>query len=135
MRALRDGRDAPRDRQGTSALAEARRKVADLEQRLRRVGRPEPEGPTFRGDLLQGLLPVAIPPGSTRAQREALVTEALTPLLDAVADERSLVLVAAPIRYVHERPGRDAEGRTVLEVWARAEGDRLVPAVRQRDGA
>ena len=39
------------------------------------------------------------------------------------------MLAAQPARYTKERPGRDAEGRTVLEVAGRVEGDRLVPAV------
>ena len=40
-----------------------------------------------------------------------------------------VVLAAAPERFTRERPGRDAEGRTILDISARVEGDTLVPAV------
>jgi hypothetical protein len=40
-----------------------------------------------------------------------------------------VVLSATPSRYTRERPGRDAEGRTVLDVAGRVEGDLLTPAV------
>jgi hypothetical protein len=40
-----------------------------------------------------------------------------------------VILSTVPSRYTRERPGRDAEGRTVLDVSGRAEGDLLVPAV------
>jgi hypothetical protein len=33
------------------------------------------------------------------------------------------------MNYTKEKPGRDDEGRTVIEVAGRVEGDRLVPAV------
>lgn len=76
-----------------------------------------------------GTIAVAVPPGATRDEREAAVERALDEQLAAVADELGVVLAARPSSYTRERPGRDAEGRTVIEVAGRVEGDRLMPAV------
>ncbi len=81
------------------------------------------------GGAVMGTVAVAVKPGATREEREAAIDEELSNKLDEAADELGVVLAAKPASYTKERPGRDAEGRTVLEVAGRVEGDRLVPAV------
>jgi hypothetical protein len=76
-----------------------------------------------------GTIAVTVKAGSTREERETAVEVALTEQLNAIADELGVVLAAKPSNFTKERPGRDAEGRTVLEVAGRVEGGRLVPAV------
>jgi chromosome segregation ATPase len=76
-----------------------------------------------------GTVAVTVKGGSTREEREAAVEAALTEQLHAIADELGVVLAAKPSSFTRERPGRDAEGRTVLEVAGRVEGGRLMPAV------
>jgi len=76
-----------------------------------------------------GTIAVRIPPGMTQEARATAVEEVLSPELDRAVEELGVVLAAKPLNYTRERPGRDASGRTVLEVAGRVEGDRLVPAV------
>lgn len=76
-----------------------------------------------------GTIAVPAKPGWTQPQREQAIEAALDEHLNAAAEELGVVLAAAPAKYTKERPGRDAEGRVVLEVAGRVEGDRLVPAV------
>ncbi len=76
-----------------------------------------------------GTIAVSVAPGATRQQREEAIEAELATRLDAAAEELGVVLAAQPASYTLERPGRDAEGRTVLEVAGRVEGDKLVPAV------
>jgi multidrug efflux pump subunit AcrA (membrane-fusion protein) len=76
-----------------------------------------------------GKIGVLVPPGATKTQREKAIEEALNAELHRAAEELGVVLAAAPANYTKERPGRDADGKTVLEVAGRVEGDRLVPAV------
>jgi hypothetical protein len=76
-----------------------------------------------------GTVAVLVPPGAGKEAREDAVEQALSTALHAAAAELGVVLAARPASYTRERPGRDAEGRTVLEVAGRVEGDRLMPAV------
>ena len=76
-----------------------------------------------------GTVAVPVKPGAGREERERAIEEVLDAQLQAAADELGVVLAARPAAYTKERPGRDAEGRTVLEVAGRVEGDRLMPAV------
>ena len=76
-----------------------------------------------------GTVAVLVKPGMSHEAREAAIEAEIGARLDEAAQELGVVLTAAPARYTKERPGRDAEGRTVLEVAGRVEGDRLVPAV------
>ena len=76
-----------------------------------------------------GTLAVRVEPGATREEREAAIEGELSDRLHAAADELGVVLAAKPVSFTKERPGRDTEGRTVIEVAGRVEGDRLVPAV------
>jgi hypothetical protein len=76
-----------------------------------------------------GSVAVKIGPGVTSQERERAINDVLTAELSEAAKELGVVLAAAPERFTRERPGRDAEGRTVLEVSGRVEGDTLVPAV------
>lgn len=88
-----------------------------------------PHGIVAANGRVTGTVAVAARPGWTQPERERAVEEALSEGLNAAAGELGVVLAAAPARYTKERPGRDAEGRIVLEVAGRVEGDRLVPAV------
>jgi hypothetical protein len=88
-----------------------------------------PHGLVATGGGVTGTIAVALPPGTSQADREEAITAALNDPLNDVAVELGVVLAAAPVKYTKERPGRDAEGRTVLEVAGRAEGGRLLPAV------
>lgn len=88
-----------------------------------------PYGLVAEGGRVTGTVAVAPKAGWTQQEREAAVDAALDEHLGRAADELGVVLAAAPIKYTKERPGRDAEGRLVLEVAGRVEGDRLVPAV------
>ena len=74
-----------------------------------------------------GTSAVELAPGITRAEREKAIDAALGEALATAAQELGLVVSASPSRFVRERPGRDAEGKTVLDVVGRAEGDLLVP--------
>jgi hypothetical protein len=76
-----------------------------------------------------GTIAVVVKPGATRLEREQAIDEELSKQLDAMAEELGVVLAAKPTSYTKERSGRDAEGRTILEVAGRVEGDRLVPAI------
>lgn len=76
-----------------------------------------------------GAVGVLVPPGATSQERERAIDDVLSVELAEAAKELGVVLAAAPERFTRERPGRDAEGRTVLDVIGRVEGDRLVPAV------
>ena len=78
-------------------------------------------------DILTGTLSIHLPPGISSEARAKLVDDALAEALDAETSKLSIVLAASPSRFVRERPGRDGEGRTVLDVSGRVEGDRLVP--------
>jgi hexokinase len=76
-----------------------------------------------------GSVAVRIAPGASSQEREKAINEVLSAELSESAMELGVVLAAAPERFTRERPGRDAEGRTILEISGRVEGDTLVPAV------
>lgn len=78
---------------------------------------------------LTGTILVTPKPGWTQQQREAAIEAALDQPLTEAIKGLGVVLAAAPVKYTKERPGRDAEGRIVLDVGGRVEGDRLTPAV------
>jgi uncharacterized phage protein gp47/JayE len=88
-----------------------------------------PHGLIAEGGRVTGTIAARVSPGATREEREQAIEEALNEPLNQAAEELGVVLAAAPASYTRERPGRDAEGRTVLEVAGRVEGDRLVPAI------
>ena len=88
-----------------------------------------PHGLVADNGHVTGTVAVAVPPGATKEAREAAIERALDEQLAAVAEELGVVLAARPSSYTRERPGRDADGKTVLEVAGRVEGDRLMPAV------
>ena len=76
-----------------------------------------------------GTIALLIKPGIDREAREKLVDDALAGPLTEASSALGIVMAASPAKYTRERPGRDAEGRTVLEVAGRVEGDQLVPAI------
>jgi hypothetical protein len=77
-----------------------------------------------------GTLAIKIPPGTSQEARGEAIDDALAEPLAAAAGELGVVLSAAPSRYTRERPGRDEEGRTVLDVVGRVEGGLLIPDVK-----
>lgn len=88
-----------------------------------------PYGLVAEDGKVTGAVAVKVSPGATAGEREAAIEREIGARLDEAAESLGVVLAAQPARYTKERPGRDAEGRTVLEVAGRVEGDRLVPAV------
>jgi hypothetical protein len=88
-----------------------------------------PHGLVAEEGRVTGTIAVLVKPGTSHAAREEAIDAELGPRLDEAARELGVVIATSPARYTKERPGRDAEGRTVLEVAGRVEGDRLVPAV------
>ena len=111
-------------------LSEARRRLADSQRALKVFektgqchGLVADDGDVF------GSIVVSVPPGAGTNARQAAIEAALAGQLHALARELGLVLAARPVNYTRERPGRDPEGRVVLIVEGRTEGDRLVPAV------
>jgi len=76
-----------------------------------------------------GSIAIRVAPGSSHEARAKLIDDTLAEPLAEAATALGTVLAAAPSRFTRERPGRDPQGRTILDVAGRAEGDRLVPAV------
>jgi hypothetical protein len=72
---------------------------------------------------------VLVKAGVSREERERAIEGALDEPLHSAAEALGVVLAAKPVSFTREQPGRDSEGRTVLEVGGRVEGDRLVPAI------
>lgn len=88
-----------------------------------------PHGLLAKDGKVVGSVALKIPPGTSHEKRIQLIDELLTDPLNDAANDLGAVLAAAPERFTRERPGRDDEGRTVLDVVGRVEGDRLVPAI------
>lgn len=124
--------DAGREllKRAAASLAAARDK-ADVARAALDVWKQKgsPHGLVALEGRVTGTLAITVKPGATRAEREAAIEAALEEELNKAVEELGVVLAASPERYTRERPGRDEEGRTVLEVAGRVEGDRLVPAV------
>lgn len=83
----------------------------------------------LHGDEVVGIVAVKLAPGISKDARAHAIDDVLTPHLTAVAEQATVVLAADAHKFTLERPGRDAEGRTVLDVRGRLEGDRIVPDV------
>jgi hypothetical protein len=81
----------------------------------------------IEGDLVLGVIAIAVAPGTVAAARDALLDDALRAQLTDLADELRVPLAAAPRKYAWELPGRDDRGRTRFSVCGRIEGDVLVP--------
>jgi len=79
---------------------------------------------------ISGTVAVRIRGGASKAERERAIDEALAVELSRASETLGVVLAARPVAYTKERPGRDEQGRTVLEVRGRSEGDVLVPGLR-----
>jgi hypothetical protein len=118
-------------KQLSTALNKARGRLEKARSLLERYEKSGKEHAiVVQGDHVRGTIAVRIPPGGSSEHRLQLLDEVLTEQLDAVVSDLSVVLAAAPVKYVRERPGRDAEGQTIFDVDGLVEGDRLVPAVR-----
>jgi hypothetical protein len=119
-------------KQLSAALNKARDRLEEARAALERFDKSGQEhAVVVQGDRVAGSIAVHVPPGSSHDARMRLIDDALAEPLAAVVSELGVVLAAAPSKYVRERSGRDAEGRTVLDVDGAVEGDLLVPAVRQ----
>jgi hypothetical protein len=88
-----------------------------------------PHGLVADNGKVTGTVAVTVKPGAGKEERERAIEEVLDAQLQAIAEELGVVLAVRSAAYTREKPGRDGEGRTVLEVAGRVEGDRLVPAV------
>jgi len=118
-------------KQLSTALNKARGRLDQARALLERYEKSGREhAVVVQGDRVKGTVVVRIPPGGSSEQRLQLLEDVLTEQLDAAATELGVVLAAAPVKYVRERPGRDAEGQTIFDVDGLVEGDFLVPAVR-----
>src|SRR6185503_2932019 len=73
-------------------------------------------GLVAEGGRVTGTIAVLVKPGASREEREVAIEDALNAPLHDAAEELGVVLAAGPVNYTRERPGRDGEGRTVLEV-------------------
>jgi hypothetical protein len=117
-------------RRRKAALVDARERLKDAEGALRLFDKTGKEHAIVaEGTRVVGSIAVRVPPGSSHEARGLAIDEELSGPLADVCAELGVILAAAPSRYTRERPGRDAEGRTVLDVLGRVEGDVLVPAV------
>ncbi len=117
-------------RRRKARLVDAREVLKDAEAALRLFDKTGKEHALVaEGTRVFGSIAVRIKPGSSHEARGQAIDEELEGPLADVATELCVILAAAPSRYTRERPGRDAEGRTVLDVFGRVEGDVLVPAI------
>jgi hypothetical protein len=133
-------REAPSDegreglKRGAASLAAARDRVEAAEAALRVLERTGTErGLVAEGGRVVGSIAVMLAPGISRQEREKAIGAALGDPLEAAATELGVLLATSPERFTRERPGRDAEGCTVLDVMGRVEGDVLVPAITTRN--
>ncbi len=119
-------------KQLSSALNKARGRLEDAQELLARFNKSGQEhAVVVLGNRVTGTLAVRVAPGTSQQARLQIIEDALAEPLAAAVTELSVVLAAAPSKYVRERMGRDSEGRTVFEVEGVVEGDVLVPALRQ----
>jgi hypothetical protein len=88
-----------------------------------------PHGLVAEAGRVTGSIAVLVKAGVSREERERAIEGALDEPLHSAAEALGVVLAAKPVSFTREQPGRDSEGRTVLEVGGRVEGDRLVPAI------
>ncbi|MDC0747822.1 hypothetical protein [Polyangium mundeleinium] len=117
-------------RRRRAMVVDAREALKDTEAALRLFEKTGKEHAIVaEGTRVFGSIAVRVPPGTSHEARGRAIDEELAGSLGDVAAELGVVLAAAPSRYTRERPGRDAEGRTVLDVYGRVEGDTLVPAI------
>ncbi len=123
-------------RRAAASLTAARDRVDAARARVELAKRTgSPYGVIADAGRVFGTIAVDLAAGISRAERERALDEALGGALHEAAKELGLVLSASPSRYARERPGRDADGRTVLDVVGRAEGDLLVPATTRNSRA
>ncbi|MBI5547993.1 MAG: hypothetical protein HY901_29270 [Deltaproteobacteria bacterium] len=123
-------------RRAAAALAAARDRVKAAQATLVMFDKTgKPHGLIAEQGQLFGSVAVEIKGGSSRRAREQAINDALGAELARASEALGVVLAAAPAAYTKERPGRDAQGRTVLEVAGRVEGEVLVPAISRASKA
>lgn len=119
-------------KQLSTALNRARTRLEAAQDVLARFDKSGQEHAiVVLGKRVAGTLAVRIEPGTSHEARLQIIEDALAEPLGAAVSELGVVLAATSSKYVRERTGRDAEGRTVFDVEALVEGDVLVPALRQ----
>ena len=117
-------------KRGAVSLASLRDRIEHTQARIHIVEKTGSEpGIVARGGRVVGRVAVLVPPGVSSRERSQIVDEVLAPELARVAEELGATLSTAPEKFTRELPGRDAEGRTHLEVGGRVEGDLLFPAL------
>ncbi|MGK4002745.1 hypothetical protein WMF31_08995 [Sorangium sp. So ce1036] len=117
-------------RRGAASLAAAKERAEAARVALRIAQETgSPYGLLAREGRVVGTVAVAIPVGTPSADRARLIDEALGAELTSAASALGVVLAAPAERYTRERPGRDPDGRTLLDVAGHVEGDVLMPAV------
>lgn len=118
-------------KRGAASLSAARDRVDAAAGRVTLVKKTgERFGVIAEGGRVLGQVAVLIGARSTKSAREKAIDDALGSQLVDAASALGLVLAASPSRYTRERPGRTADGKTVLDVLGRAEGDVLVPGAK-----
>jgi hypothetical protein len=118
-------------KQLSAALNKARERLDEARTLLERFDQSGQEhAVVVRENRVIGTIAVFVPPGSSHENRAQIIEDALAEPLGRAAEKLGVILSATLSRYVRERTGRDAEGRTVLDVEGLVEGDLLVPAVR-----
>ncbi len=118
-------------KQLSMAINKARGRLEEAQELLARFDKSGQEhAVVVMGNRVTGTLAIRVPPGTSHEARLQIIEDALAEPLAAAVLELSVVLAATLSKYVRERTGRDAEGRTVLEVEGVVEGDLLVPALR-----
>ena len=123
-------------RRAAASLASAKDRVEAARARVELAKKTGSSyGVLAQGGRVLGAVAVSLPPGISRSDREKAIEAALVGPLTKAAEEMGLVLSASPSRYARERPGRDADGHTVLDVIGRAEGDLLVPGTARNTRA
>ena len=117
-------------KRAAASLAAARDRVDAAQAALHVLDKTGSEhGLVAEDGKVIGSIAALVKPGVSREERERIIDEALTDALARAAVDLGAALGAAPARFVRERPGRDAEGRTIFDVAGRVEGDVLLPAV------
>ncbi|MFT3766908.1 MAG: hypothetical protein QM820_15530 [Minicystis sp.] len=127
-----DPDDAKRDelKRAATTLASARDRLDAAKAALKVFEKTgSPHGLVAENGRVTGTIAVPAKGGWSQQEREQAIEAALNDPLDEAVESLGVVLAAAPAKYTKERPGRDAQGRLVLEVAGRVEGDKLVPAV------
>lgn len=84
------------------------------------------------GKSLVGELALEVPPGTTAVARDQAIDALLGPRLDALANEATAVVSAAPSAFAFQEPGKDEQKRTRFTIRGLLEADRLLPQRKKK---